>query len=451
MERKSPRGCPLLQRAVIFARSLGAGSAAFGAAVVLFSGPVPAGDERVYLVQIDQATQLQLQTMQNSIRYLQVQMQQITQLKDALAQAQQHDKEQAALIEQRFNKIDSALSGSRLLELVSQVETLNADLNRLRGELELVRNQLDKAEKRERNTSTELNERLKKLEQASVTGGNDTDRGGTKASSESEASAAATAPPTANAAAANEASANAASAGATNTAGSPAAAADDARSANPAASAAGASSANTAPNSAGASAGVVSSTATPGALVLIPNSAAATNTAPTGPTSINTTPGGATSTNTTPSGAASTNTTPSGAVVASNTKPAARDPVAENKLYDEALRLFRGGNYLGAIVAFQNFTDKYPGSALAPNARYWIGVSYFNQRDFAKAMQSNQALIKEYPDSAKVPDAMLNMASVYVEQSDYTAARGTLEEVIAKFPASDAAAKARTRLTLLKK
>ena len=78
-------------------------------------------------------------------------------------------------------------------------------------------------------------------------------------------------------------------------------------------------------------------------------------------------------------------------------------------------------------------------------------MSHFNQRDFAKALQSNQALMKVYPDSAKVPDAMLNIASIHVEQNDYTAARNMLEEVIAKYPASDAAGKARTRLTLLKK
>jgi tol-pal system protein YbgF len=394
---------------VTFAHSLGTGSAALSAAVVLIALPALANDERLHLAQVDQATQLQLQTMQNSIRYLQVQMQQIAQIKEALAQAQQHDKEQAAFIEQRLGKIDNALSGSRLLELVSQVETLNADLNRMRGELELLRNQFDKAERREKSLYSDLSERLKKLEQGPASGSNESDSAADKVSAESasaQSGAAANAPAPAAAAPAVSPPAE------SETPANP--------SASPAASNAAGSTGTTSASAAAANAAV-------GATASVSNTATAS------------------------SSPAATPTTPAPAVVASNTKPAARDPVAENKLYDEALRQFRGGNYQGAIASFQNFTDKFPGSALAPNAQYWIGVSYFNQRDFAKALQSNQALIKGYPDSAKVPDAMLNIASVHVEQSDYAAARGVLEEVIAKFPASDAAAKARTRLTLLKR
>jgi tol-pal system protein YbgF len=354
--------------------------------------------ERLYLAQVDQATQLQLQTMQNSIRYLQVQMQQLTQIKEALTQAQQHDKEQAVLIEQRLGKIDSALSGSRLLELVSQVETLNAELNKMRGELELMRNRFDKAEKRDKNLFADFNDRLKKLEHVSRGSSGDvedvaksTDSATVDDTETGGAAAVATSP--SSAVVASE----------------------------PAVSAP----VSTAPQMTPSSTGVAAAAAA--------SAAGSVSAAP--------------STTVAPSAAPATVT----AAVAPSAKPAARDPVAENKLYDEALRQFRGGNYQGAVASFESFADKYPASALAPNAQYWIGVSYFNQRDFAKALQTNQALIKSYPDSAKVPDAMLNIASIYVEQNDYTAARSTLEEVIAKHPTSDAAAKARTRLTLLKK
>lgn len=361
--------------------------------------------ERIYLAQVDQATQLQLQTMQNSIRYLQVQIQQLAQIKEALAQAQQHDKEQAALIEQRFGKIDNALSGSRLLELVSQVETLNAELNKMRGELELMRNQFDKAEKRDKSLNSDFNERLKKLEHVSKGGSDDVEIVTKNSDASSVEEVAVSASATSGAAAASSATSGSAGEPAVN-----------------AALTAGAQAAANAPS-------IV-----------------------TGVTTANSSPGSA---STATGGAASPSAGAAAAVAAatasSTTKQAARDPVAENKLYDEALRQFRGGNYQGAVTSFESFADKYPSSALAPNAQYWIGVSYFNQRDFAKALQTNQALIKGYPDSAKVPDAMLNIASIYVEQNDYVSARSTLEEVIAKYPASDAAAKARTRLTLLKK
>ena len=56
-----------------------------------------------------------------------------------------------------------------------------------------------------------------------------------------------------------------------------------------------------------------------------------------------------------------------------------------------------------------------------------------------------------FPESAKAPDALLAIASIQMETSDNGSARNTLEDIIARFPASDAAAKARTRLAQLRR
>jgi len=53
----------------------------------------------------------------------------------------------------------------------------------------------------------------------------------------------------------------------------------------------------------------------------------------------------------------------------------------------------------------------------------------------------------KYPQSAKAPDALLAIASIQAEQGDAGSARNTLEDIIARFPMSEAAGKARTRLT----
>jgi TolA-binding protein len=60
-------------------------------------------------------------------------------------------------------------------------------------------------------------------------------------------------------------------------------------------------------------------------------------------------------------------------------------------------------------------------------------------------------LVKNYPDSAKAPDALLVIASVQAEMGDAGSARNSYEDIIAKYPASDAAAKARTRLSGLRR
>jgi len=67
--------------------------------------------------------------------------------------------------------------------------------------------------------------------------------------------------------------------------------------------------------------------------------------------------------------------------------------------------------------------------------------------DFRGAIAAQRQLVAAYPDSQKVPDALLNIASAQIELGDNGGARKTLEEIVAKYPTSEAAGKARQRLT----
>jgi tol-pal system protein YbgF len=144
---------------------------------------------------------------------------------------------------------------------------------------------------------------------------------------------------------------------------------------------------------------------------------------------------------------------PAGAAPASGTVAAASaagaDNPAENRAYEMAQQQRRIGDYQGAIVGFQNFIKQYPKSTLAPRAQYWIGDSYFNMRDFKLAIASQQALIKTYPDNPTVADAMLNIASSQIEMGETIAGRKSLEDLVAKYPISEAADKAKRRLSSL--
>jgi tol-pal system protein YbgF len=131
-------------------------------------------------------------------------------------------------------------------------------------------------------------------------------------------------------------------------------------------------------------------------------------------------------------------------------KPGGADAATENRSYETAYNLFKAGNYAGAITAFQNFLKTYPSSNLASSAQYWIGNAYFAQRDFKNAIASQQKLLDKYPDSPKAPDAMLNIASSQQELGNNAAARKTLKELIEKHPVSDAADKAKKRLSAIK-
>lgn len=126
------------------------------------------------------------------------------------------------------------------------------------------------------------------------------------------------------------------------------------------------------------------------------------------------------------------------------------DPLVESRTYETSLNNFREANYAGAIAGFRGFLKAYPDSALAPNAHYWIGYSYFSLKDYKSALAHQQKLVAVYPTSAKVPDALLNIASNMIALDDMTGARKTLENLVAKHPGTNAANLATRRLAALK-
>jgi tol-pal system protein YbgF len=132
------------------------------------------------------------------------------------------------------------------------------------------------------------------------------------------------------------------------------------------------------------------------------------------------------------------------------TTPSPAEQSAVRKAYDTGVAAYRAGDYQGAITAFDGIVKHYPRDPLAPNAQYWIGDAWFNLRDFKAAAAAQQALLTSYPDSPKIPDALLNLGSAYAAQGDNANARKTLEDLLARFPQSDAAEKAKARLARLK-
>jgi tol-pal system protein YbgF len=122
----------------------------------------------------------------------------------------------------------------------------------------------------------------------------------------------------------------------------------------------------------------------------------------------------------------------------------------EQKSYDAALNLFKGGDYKGAGAAFNDFLKRYPQSGYAPSAQYWVGNALYAQRDYKGAIAAQQAVAKNYPDSPKVADAMLNIGSSYIELKDKAAAKKSLDALIAKYPESPAAQTGKEKLATLK-
>lgn len=125
------------------------------------------------------------------------------------------------------------------------------------------------------------------------------------------------------------------------------------------------------------------------------------------------------------------------------------DP-SEQRAFNAAMALYNAGDYENAASSFSSFNNAYANSAYASQALYWLGNSYYAQKDCKNTIATLQNLISKYPDHVKAPDAMLNTASCQLVLRDKKASRKTLDAVIAKFPGTEAARAAKSQIALTK-
>ena len=123
--------------------------------------------------------------------------------------------------------------------------------------------------------------------------------------------------------------------------------------------------------------------------------------------------------------------------------------VSDQAAYAAAFERLKASDYPGAIRQFQDFLKNYPNSALADNAEYWLGKSYYVNHDYDNATMALKAVGERWPQSRKVPDAMLDLGLMQVEQKHLADGRATLGQLVQRYPGSDAAKIASERLQKL--
>lgn len=122
------------------------------------------------------------------------------------------------------------------------------------------------------------------------------------------------------------------------------------------------------------------------------------------------------------------------------------DPVAENHDFNAAYKLFKAHKFKHSINAFMAFLNKFPGSTLAPNAYYRMGVAYYGMRDCKNAVNSYLTVASRFPASRTAPNALLGASICYQELGERAKAKKTLRRLIAKYPKSPMAPRAKKRL-----
>jgi tol-pal system protein YbgF len=125
------------------------------------------------------------------------------------------------------------------------------------------------------------------------------------------------------------------------------------------------------------------------------------------------------------------------------------DP-AEQRGYDEALAIFKRGDFVASQAAFAAFLRRYPRSGYAPSSLFWLGNAQYATRNYNEAIINFREVIALAPDHMRAPEAALSMANCQIELKDVKAARKTLTDLVKVYPQSEAAASATDRLNRLK-
>ena len=118
--------------------------------------------------------------------------------------------------------------------------------------------------------------------------------------------------------------------------------------------------------------------------------------------------------------------------------------------YERLLAQFRDGDLDGARQGFAAFLRDHQNSDLSPNARYWLGESYYGKKDYKQAIDSYDRVEQDFPQSEKVPAAILKKGYAYLAMNDKKRASAAFKQVVTLYPRSPEAGKAFDKLSQLK-
>ena len=119
---------------------------------------------------------------------------------------------------------------------------------------------------------------------------------------------------------------------------------------------------------------------------------------------------------------------------------------ASEAAYRDAFTKLKAGEYEASIAAFNAYLQQYPDSQYGDNAQYWLGEAYYVMRQFEPAIEQYQKLVATYPDSQKQSHALLKIAYSYAELGSNEQALTVLNDLKARFPGSAAARLADERI-----
>ncbi len=136
---------------------------------------------------------------------------------------------------------------------------------------------------------------------------------------------------------------------------------------------------------------------------------------------------------------------PTSAVPAGAAMPTVDSPESE-AAYRTAFGLLKAGQYEQSIQAFSAYLQRYPASQYNDNAQYWIGEAYYVMDRYEPAIAEYQKVVTNFPNSQKQSPAMLKIAYSYDALGLKEQAITVLSQLKQRYPDSVAASLADERL-----
>jgi tol-pal system protein YbgF len=118
----------------------------------------------------------------------------------------------------------------------------------------------------------------------------------------------------------------------------------------------------------------------------------------------------------------------------------------EQSAFTMALEAFKTADMSRAANLFNQFTVKYPQSALLPQAYYWLGTAQYSNKEFKAAASTLTRFITAYPDNPRIADALLTLGNAQMDTGDKRSANRTFVKLIKDYPQSRAAQLAQERV-----
>jgi outer membrane protein assembly factor BamD len=125
--------------------------------------------------------------------------------------------------------------------------------------------------------------------------------------------------------------------------------------------------------------------------------------------------------------------------------------------FDRAKAAYDRADWIEASLGFKSYVEQYPGTDRTDDALYYLGLSYFQSKDYALASAQLDRLTRDFPQSPFAPDATFYLSRcddvlsrpAPLDQTETLRAIDRYRQFLQLYPENAHAAEAQARLTAL--